>query len=121
MVAAVSGVVTALVTTHPSRGLWVALVVAVSVGATLQGVAAYSERRKRGRVSASGPGAVAIDRSAQEVRTRVADRYDSPVGPHYPDGVTASGPGAVAIGGDAAGPISTEVTGGQARQRNEQI
>jgi hypothetical protein len=116
IVAAVSGVVTALVTAHPSRGLWVALGVAVAVGAVLQAVVAYGERRQQRRVDASGAGAVAIGGSARgEIRTQV---HGGPVpgavaGDH--DGVSASGPGAVGVGDDAAGPVSTDVTGGEVR------
>jgi hypothetical protein len=57
VVAAASGVVTALVTTHPSRGLWVALGIAVIVGAVLQAAVTYGERQRRRRVDASGAGA----------------------------------------------------------------
>lgn len=46
VVAAVTGVVTALATTHPSRGLWAALGAAVVVGASLQVAVTYSEHRK---------------------------------------------------------------------------
>ena len=46
VVAAVSGVVTAIATTHPSRGLWVALGVLVILGALLQAAITYGEHRK---------------------------------------------------------------------------
>lgn len=110
--ATASGVVTALVTTHSSRGLWVALGVLVIVGAALQAAATYGERRKLGRVRASGAGAVAIGGSAREIRTRAHGSFVSPARPDDQDGVTASGPGAVGIGGDATGPVSTDVTDG---------
>ena len=111
IVAAVTGVVTALVTTHPSRGLWVALSVAVIIGAILQVAVTYSEREKSRQVEASGAGAVAVGGSAQqEIRTRVHGNISS-IERDRRDGVTASGSGAVGVGGDAAGPISTEVTG----------
>lgn len=119
VVAAASGVVTALVTAHPSRGLWVALGVAVVVGAALQAAVTYSERDKSPsepsesrRVNASGAGAVAVGGSAkEEIHTRVHGKRFSAAVPDTGDGVTASGPGSVGVGGDTAGPISTEVTG----------
>ena len=111
IVATASGVVTALVTTHSSRGLWVALGVLVIVGAALQAAASYGERRKPGRVNASGDGAVAIGGSAtRKISTRVRGSHVPSAMPGDQDGVTASGPGAVGIGGDASGPISTDVT-----------
>ena len=110
--AAVIGVVTALVTAHPSRGLWVALGVVVIVGAVSQAAVTYSERGRSRRVQASAAGAVAVGGSAQqEIRTRVHGRHASPRGSDEQDGVVASGPGSVGVGGDVAGPISTEVTG----------
>jgi hypothetical protein len=59
IVAAVTGVVTALVTSHPSLGLWVALGLAVIVGAILQAVVTYGESVKSRRVQASGAATVA--------------------------------------------------------------
>jgi hypothetical protein len=47
VIAAVSGVVTTLVTAHPSVGLWASLCVVVLVGAGLQAVATLNERRQR--------------------------------------------------------------------------
>lgn len=120
IVATASGVVTALVTTHPSRGLWVALAVVVIVGAVLQTAITYGDRRKAGRVDASGAGAVAVGGSAGEIRTRARWSHGSPAVPDDQNGVIASGPGAVGIGGDAKGPISTDVTGGEVRQRDDQ-
>jgi len=119
--AAVTGVVTALVTAHPSRGLWVALGVAVIVGAALQAAVTYSKRDKSSGehassqpVNASGAGAVALGGSAKEdIHTRVHGTHFSAAVSDTRDGVTASGPGSVGVGGDAAGPISTEVTGGE--------
>ncbi len=112
IVAAVIGVVTALVTAHPSWGLWVALGVAVIVGAVLQAVVTYGERERTRRIEASGAGAVAVGGSTQqEIRTRVRGKRVSPTDPDRRGDVTASGPGSVGVGGDAAGPISTEVTG----------
>lgn len=72
VLAAVVGVVTALVTQHPSVASWVALAVLVGAGAILQ--------------------------AAMVLRDRQPSRH-----------VAASGPGAVAVGGDAHGPISTNV------------
>lgn len=112
IVAAVTGVVTVLVTAHPSKGLWAALCAAVIIGAALQAVVTYSEKGKSQRVKASGAASVAIGGSAQqEIRTRVRGTHISPTEPDKKDGVIASGPGSVGVGGDAAGPISTDVTG----------
>jgi len=110
VVAGASGVVTALVTAHPSAGLWVALSVLLVVGGVLQVVVAAGDRRSSRAVAASGAGAVAVGGSAGEIRTRV---HGSPSPAVRPDGegVAAAGPGSVAVGGDAAGPVSTEVTG----------
>jgi len=109
VLAAASGVVTALVTAHSSRGLWVALGVLVLVGAALQVAVTKNERGAPGRVSASGPGSVAVGSSAGQISTRVTGGRGPAVTPGG-DGVTASGPGAVGVGGDATGPVSTEVT-----------
>jgi hypothetical protein len=120
---AVSGVVTALVTTHPSRGLWTALGVAVVVGAALQVAVTYRENSttrsdsadaadKRRHVEASGAGAVAIGGAAKEaIQTHVHGIHDAPTASGAHDGVAASGAGAVGIGSDAAGTVSTDVTG----------
>jgi hypothetical protein len=51
VLAAASGVVTAFVTAHSSRGLWVGLGVLVLVGAILQGCVTLGERRRVGRVT----------------------------------------------------------------------
>jgi hypothetical protein len=108
--ASLIGIVTALVTTRPSQGLWIALGVLVIVGAALQAAVTYSARDKSKRVQASGVASVAIGGSARrEIRTRVHGNHVSPVELDARDGVAASGPGAVAVGGDAAGPISTEL------------
>ena len=109
VVAAVSGVVTSLVTAHSSRGLWVALGVLVVAGAGLQVAVSMNERGTRGRVAASGAGSVAVGGSAGTVTTWVAGARE-PAGAPGEDGVTASGPGAVGVGGDVAGPVSTHVT-----------
>jgi hypothetical protein len=111
VLAAVCGVVTALVTAHPSRGLWVGLGVAVVAGAVSQAAVTYGERRERGRVEASGTGAVAVGGSARgAIRTRVRGGRVPPAVPSGQDGVIASGPGSVSVGGEA-GPVSTDVTG----------
>lgn len=109
VVAGVSGVVTGLVTAHPSRGLWVALGVLLVIGGVLQ--AAITVVPHRSSAAARGPGAVAVGGDAKaEIRTRVhgmtASFQDRPGG----DGVVASGPGAVSVGGDVSSPISTDVT-----------
>lgn len=108
---AVVGVVTALVTAHPSGGLWAGLGVAVAAGAVSQAAVTAGERRERGRVSASGAGSVAVGGSARgRITTRVGGVNAPPAAACGQEGVTASGPGAVGIGGDA-GPVSTDVTG----------
>jgi len=110
ILATISGVVTSVVTQHPSRGLWVALGVLAVVGAALQAAVTVADRRSSRRVVASGPGSVAIGGSAAEIRTQVrgsAGRHQQ-----HPHGdVVASGPGAISVGGDTSGSISTEVTG----------
>ena len=109
VVAGAVGVVTALVTAHPSAGLWVALGVLLVVGGVLQVLVVARDRRSSRAVTASGAGAVAVGGSAGQIRTRV--RGDpGPAGRPDGDGVAAAGPGSVAVGGDAAGPVSTEVT-----------
>jgi hypothetical protein len=121
IVASVGGIVTALVTAHPSRGLWVALGLLVVVGAVLQAALTYDERRRHNQVKASGAGAVAVGGSARgEIRTKVTGHHIRPEVPAEQDGVTASGSGAVGIGSDAAAPISTEVTGDQTRRHDGQ-
>jgi hypothetical protein len=109
VLAAASGVVTALVTAHSSRGLWVALGVLVVVGGVLQAALTVNERRSPGRVAASGAGAVAVGGSASKISTRVTGSHGPAVTPDG-DGVTASGPGAIGVGGDVTGPLSTDVT-----------
>lgn len=109
VLAAVIGVVTALVTAHPSRGLWVALGVLVVIGAVLQGAVTMTERRKTGRVTAAGAGSVAVGGSAGMITTRVTGSH-GPARVQGEEGVTASGPGAVGVAGDVTGPVSTEVT-----------
>jgi hypothetical protein len=110
--AAVTGVVMALVTAHPSQGLWVALGVAVLIGGGLQGWITYRERSGSKPVQASGAGAVAVGGSShREIRTHVRGVQISPTEPGKDDGVAAAGSGSVGIGGDAIGRISTDVTG----------
>ena len=109
VLAAVSGVVTALVTAHPSRGLWVGLGVAVVAGAVSQAAVTLGERRERGKVKASGPGSVAIGGSARgRITTRVVGGGVPHGVPGDQEGVIAAGPGSVSVGGDA-GQISTDV------------
>jgi hypothetical protein len=109
---AVCGVVTALVTAHPSRGLWAGLGVTVVAGALWQAAVTYGERRERSRVEASGAGAVAVGGSTRgEVRTRVRGKGTQPAAAASAQGgVISSGPGSVSVGGDA-GPVSTDVMG----------
>lgn len=109
VLAAASGVVTALVTAHSSRGLWVALGVLVVLGAVLQAAVTMNERRTPRRVTASGAGSVAVGGSAGTITTRMTGTHE-PAGAPGENGVTASGPGAVGVGGDVTGPVSTEVT-----------
>jgi hypothetical protein len=120
VVAAASGVVTLLVTAHPSLGLWVALGVVVIVGAVLQAAVTYGERQRSHRVDASGAGAVAIGGSARgRIRTQVhGSGVPTPVS-NKRDGIVAAGPGAVSVGGDAAAPVSTEVTADEGKYHDE--
>jgi hypothetical protein len=112
VVAGASGVVTALVTAHSSAGLWVALGVLLVVGGVLQMVVVAGDRRSSRDVTASAAGAVAIGGSAGEIHTRVQEGFGPAGRPDSDrDGVAAAGPGSVAVGNDAAGPVSTEVTG----------
>jgi hypothetical protein len=120
VLAAVIGVVTAVVTAHPSRGLWVALGVVVIVGAGLQTVVTYGERRQAPRVRSSGAGAVAIGGSARApVQTHVHGSHGLPAVAEEHDDVIASGPGAVSIGGDVTAPVSTDVTGDTERHDDQ--
>ena len=68
VVAAASGVITVVVTTHPSRGLWVALGVMVIMGAVLQAAVTYGERRKPQKVEASD-----VDAAGPRARMYVVD------------------------------------------------
>jgi hypothetical protein len=126
VLAAIIGVVTALVTMRPSRGLWVALGVLVFVGAALQVGVTLGERRsskgsestslsdKPRDVEAFGAGAVAIGGSAHgAIQTRVHGSHSSAQMPGEHDGIVASGPGSVATGGDAIGPVTTQITDGR--------
>lgn len=113
VLAAASGVITALVTTHPSVGLWLALIVLVLAGGILQAASVANERRSARRISALGAGAVAVGGAAKgEIHTHVHGGYQ-PVDQRDADDadgdVSAVGPGAIAVGGDAEG-ISTDVT-----------
>jgi hypothetical protein len=110
VLAAASGVITALVTTHPSVGLWLALGVLVLAGGILQAASVAKERRSARRIGAFGAGAVAVGGTAKGgIRTHVHGGKPAKQ-PDSADGdVTAAGPGAIAIGGDAEG-ISTDVT-----------
>jgi hypothetical protein len=79
LAAAASGVVTALVTAHPSVGLWVALGVLVVIGAALQAAVVVGERRSSRRMAAaraaSGEGAATEDSGAsvnREVRNTIS-------------------------------------------------
>jgi hypothetical protein len=109
VVAGASGVVTGLVTAHPSAGLWVALSVLLVVGGILQVAVARGDRQSSRAVTASGTGAVAVGGTAREIRTNVRGGVGTGRQPDG-DGVTATGAGSVAIGGDATGPVSTDVT-----------
>lgn len=109
VVAGASGVVTGLVTAHPSAGLWVALSVLLVVGGVLQVVVSRGDRDSSRAVMASGSGAVAVRGSAGKIRTNVRGRLSAAPQPDG-DGVAATGPGSVAVGGDATGPVSTDIT-----------
>ncbi len=110
VVAAASGVVTAVVTAHSSAGLWVALGVLAVVGAVLQAAVIGRERLPGRRVVASGAGAVAVGGSAGEIRTRVRGKAASSGRSAGEQDVAAPGVGAVGVGGDATGPVSTNVS-----------
>jgi hypothetical protein len=110
VVAGASGVVTGLVTAHPSRGLWVALGVLVVVGGVIQAVITVAPRRSP--AAALGSGAVAVGGDVKaEIRTRVQGMTGSFQDVPDKGGVVASGPGAVGVGGDVSSPVSTDVTG----------
>jgi hypothetical protein len=109
VVAAATGVVTALVTAHSSAGLWAALAVLVAVGGVLQAAVIGLERRLASPVVAWGAGAVAVGGSAGEIRTRVRGAAASSASRRW-DGVVAPGAGAISVGGEAAGPMSTDVS-----------
>jgi hypothetical protein len=111
VIATFSGVLTGLVTQHASPGLWVALGVVAVLGGGLQVAISGSDRQTRGRVAALGSGSVAVGGSSGEIRTRVSGRKSSSEKGAAGEGVVASGDGSVGVGGDAPGPISTEVTG----------
>ena len=90
------------------------------VGAALRVAVTYSGRGESQRVNVSGAGAIAVSGSAHEIRTRVQwSHVPGAAALDERDGVTASRPGAVGVGGDAAGPISTDVTS-EVRQRDDQ-
>jgi hypothetical protein len=109
VVAVATGLVTALVTTHSSAGLWAALAVLTVVGGGLQAVIIGLERRRAGGVIASGAGSVAVGGSAGEIRTRVRGAAASSALSHW-DGVVAPGAGAISVGGEAAGPMTTDIS-----------
>lgn len=123
VLAAIIGVITALVTTHSSRGLWVGLGVLIVAGAALQVGITLTERRpskdpqltgqahKQTAAAAHGAGSVAVGGSTHSsIQTRVQGSAASTAPTDKHDGVVASGDGSVAVGGDASGLISTEVT-----------
>lgn len=109
VVAAGTGLVINLVTADRSLGLWAALGALLLLGVFLQVAVSIGERRPVQRVAAVGTGSVAVGGSAGEVRTHVHGRINTTV-PKDTEGVIASGPGAVGIGGNARGPLSTNVT-----------
>ena len=120
IVAAASGVVTSVVTTHPSRGLWVGLGVAVILGAVLQAALTFGDGKKPQRAEASGAGAVAVGGSAQGISTHVRGTHGPAEAPSGRGEVSAWGLGAVSIGGDAGGRISTDVTGNENQTGDDQ-
>jgi hypothetical protein len=111
-VAAIIGVVTSLISAHPSSGLWAALAVAIVLGGSLQAIVTYGDGRGKGKdsVQASGAGAVAIGGSASSVSTHVSGRHNSAGQIGSGHGVSASGPGSVSVGGNASGYISSEIS-----------
>jgi hypothetical protein len=96
VVAAASGIITALVTGHPNWGLWVALGVLVVVGAALQ-VAVTAWKRlsaSRNEVTASGLGSVAIGGDITgRVHTRTWPPTEKPDSPGPMDGLGGDQPG----------------------------
>lgn len=100
--ATVCGVVTALVTAHPSRGLWVGLGVLIVAGAVSQAAVTYEEKRGRARVEASGDASVAVGGSASgTITTRVYGGQVQPTSPGRQEGTLARGAGAASVRGDA--------------------
>ncbi len=118
LLAAVGGVVTALVTSRPSAGWWVALAVLTVVAALLQAAVTYREKsdlRRAAKVDATGSGSVAVGGSAKRIRTRVRGVDGSQQAPRATNGgVTAQGAGAVSVGGDVDS-VATDVNGSQER------
>lgn len=85
VLAAVTGVLTALVTAHPSSGLWAALVAAVVIGAVLTGLVAAGERRSR-RLPSDSAGIGVIREAAQRIRQQEeAATRDGITWPALPD------------------------------------
>ncbi|MFV6032134.1 hypothetical protein [Streptomyces sp. NPDC056264] len=111
MLAALSGVVTNLITDSPSWTLGIALAVLVSAGVGAQVYLNDSGTAQGEPVSvlSAGPGSIAIGGSAHgSVRAGGQHRGggEVPMGPG--GGIAAVGGGSVAIGGDALGPVSAE-------------
>ncbi|WKD35997.1 hypothetical protein [Streptomyces xanthophaeus] len=109
VVAALSALVTNLVTDSPSPKWWVFWAVLLVLGIALQiRVSAGSEP-----VTASGAGSVAVrGRVSGNVSTRVRGTAVQGAPPPPPgDGVAAVAPGAVAADGEVGGDISTDVEG----------
>lgn len=109
VLAALSGVIAAVVAVNDTLGLWLALGVVVVVGAVLQGIVTIAEPRPK--VVASGAGSVAVGGTARQVSTHVRGTVGT--ARQTPGKVTASGPGAVSIGGNATDQIETDTISGQ--------
>jgi hypothetical protein len=114
-VAAASGVLTSLVTQHPSRGLWVGLIVLVVAGGLAQAVLTLPARRSSGGTAAYGAGSVAVRGSAGEIRTHVTGHVEPTRSPSERE-ISALGTGAISVGGDVSGSASTEVTSADGRE-----
>ncbi len=107
VVATASGVVTNVVSDHPTASWWVALGVLATVGVISQGVLTVAEgKRREGTVGAAGSVHVRGN-SGAPITTRVRGfaAESSTVGG------ASLGLGAVYVDGDTHGYISTNVTG----------
>ncbi|MFC9261332.1 hypothetical protein ACFRFJ_30620 [Streptomyces hydrogenans] len=107
VVAALSALVTNILTATPSTKWWVFWGVLIILGIGLQILVSTGAEP----VTASGPGSVALRGNVSgSVSTRVRNTaHDAAQAPG--EGVTATGPGAVAAEGEVGGDVSTDVEG----------